>query len=336
MNSKRITINKLVEYVLDLSGSNVTINLDPIFNTPMVEEEDEYISNLMQNKKENISNFPSKLKKIFDPFIKECNRVGSLKVENENLSFYYSILYSLIEKFRNSNINVEEQISIIKKFRDKLIIHISENANIVNDLVKYKVTRNIIKTVADYFDINIFILNIHEDKIFIISNETEYDLFRNSIFLVYYNLQFECMNYNNNYIHDYNSIIIKKLVNVDKNLINLVNNQDINLPFICGLSDLELLSSIKTQNVQPVQSVQIEIILDNISRDGEQADILKNTQDNVDNVNKLIIKVPHKAKLSELQEIAEKLNISIDKEVNNKKKKKTINELLSEINEKNQ
>jgi len=251
--------------------------------------------------------------------------------------------------------------------------------DITNSLIQFKSNKLVMKLIADYFDINIFVLNIVEDKIYVISENNYYDIFRSNIFVVFNVDTFEPLIYSESNILEYNSGPIKKLITVDKNFIILMDadlSDHSPVQFNIRLSNINkyaklipkpLINESSVINViNNVNSTIIETISDNLKKETIQGkakqddekeneyeeilpeesdanayikDIEQSETDNYLNnklpITQLIFKISPKMKLEELQTIAKKLNIVLEKE--NIKKKgstlvKTKTELIDEIN----
>lgn len=382
LTKKRVTLPKLISYILSFTEEEDIDHHsnDTVFSN-QIKSNDEFKFNLLKvGEQKNINDFPEKLKTIFDPFIKEFIRYGcrdkfddmtdhfqnSHSKTDVNLSLYYCLLTMLINDY--SSLPIKDQISYIHKLRDRLIIHVSQKElfsfqaydklnwnkkDIINGLVQFKTNKILIKLLADYFNLNIFILNITEDKIYVISENDSFDVFRPSVFLSYYNDTFEPLIYSDTNLLNYSHPVIKKLITIDKNFLILIN---------CDLNKNEELNfNIKLSNIlmyvkDDLEDNNVSILKEEIQKEESH----KDNSDTVDNdfeeiiplesdtnayikdieldnknkqiKNKLVFKISPKMKLEELQTIASKLNIDLQKDGNKKKIAKTKNELITEIN----
>ena len=362
--NKKVSLSRLIDYIVSFADVSVDIKNenDVIFKNSTTTKNTLKFELLKCGTTKNINDFPEKLKKIFDPFIKECNRCGTTqtvstsKNENEiNLSLYYSILFCLLPEFRK--FNEKQQAAYVTKLRDKLIIYASSDdifkknnyeelewskKDVIKMLTQYKSNKVVIKLMADYFNLNIFILNINEDRLYVMSSNDSYDLFRSTIFLSYYEENFEIIGYQNYFILNNESEPIKKLINVDKKIILLLSSslkQTNNLTFNVKFDDLtKYLPEKKDDSDQIIMTQEEDTENDQENDYGEiyPTDTEKSmftTNDVVQASNKIVFKISTKTKLDELQAIAKKLGIQIEKEDNKtgKKKQKTRNELITEI-----
>jgi hypothetical protein len=375
-SKKRVTLTKLISYVLSFTEDNANKNvLESVFPTQIKSNDEFKFSCLKFGESKNINDFPDRLKTIFDPYIKDLLRHGSRKYfDNDiNLSLYYSILVQIVKNF--DKMPSKDQFNYISKLRDKLIMYISTvdimkdlgyeklgwiKKDLTNTLVQYKSNKLVMKLIADYLSLNIFVLNIVEDKIYVISDNDSYDIFRPNIFLSFNEDTFEPLVYSDSNILDYNMGPIKKLITVDKNHLILM---DVNLKehesiqFNIKLSNMDKYKdkirvssqennsdesdkTISPKNDALKETVDIENEYNEVIPDVSDYNVyvkdIENTETEktnvVDETPKLVFKISSKMKLEELQTIAKKLNISLDKIINSKKKAKTKNELIEEIN----
>lgn len=350
LSKKRVTLPKLLSYVLSLTTDTITDNnvLDSVFNNQTTSNDEFKFNCLKFGESKNINDFPIKLKTVFDPFIKDFIRHGSkTKFDNDdNLSLYYSVLACIIKDFKT--LSSTDQLISINKLRDKIIVFLTVDEtfknydyeklgwikkDIINSFVQYKTNKLVLKVIADYLNINIFILNIIEDKIYVVSENDSCDMFRQSIFLVFNNDIFEPLLYLDNTVLEYSTPPVKKLVTVDKNLLLILNTNmasDAQVNFNLTLSNLD--KHIKKQS-------ELDKKIED-QKNSDNNDIVENeygevtVEDSEELEAKLIFHISPKMKKDELQQIAKKLNIDIEKNGAKKKIPKTNSELITEINAK--
>lgn len=345
---KRVTLPKLLSYILSLATDTTNDDnmLESVF-THKTQSNDEFKFNCLKyGESKNINDFPEKLKNIFDPYIKDFIRYGSRITfgDDHNLSLYYSIFACSIKNFRT--LSSTEQSTFINKLREKIIIFLTNDdvfksleydkmgwikKDIINSFVQYKTNKLVLKVIADYLNINIFVLNITEDRIYIVSENTSYDMFRPNIFLSFNNDTFEQLSYLDNMVLDYLSPPIKKLVTVDKNFLLIMNTNitnDVQINFNLKLSTLDkyIKKEIKS-NIADHKECS-----DNDTIENEYGEVI--VEDSEEPDQKLTFNISSKMKKDELQQIAKKLNIDIEKNGTKKKIPKTNNELIIEINAK--
>lgn len=353
MFQKKITLNKLVSYILAIADNDNKIECIKVVNAPAgptlpsssFNSTKALINNkftcLKPNDTHLITDLPPKLKSYFDPFINEITRHGNPTFElNENISLYYCILSSVSEKFQTST--TEIQFNYIKTLREKLILFISNvqtfkmnnyntlgwtKKDVITYLSQFKTNKIILKLLADYFSINIFVLNIIEDKIFSISDNESYDMFRLNIFLTLNGDTFELLSHNNKKIFDHTTSIVNRIISIYKPIIltfNIDLNNDLTHAFTIKLDNLN--KYINNENEYD-EIVPAESDANAYVKDVETNNLIDAKQVGV------VFTVSQKMKLDELQEIAKKFNIAVEKEAKTgKTKQKTKQELIQEIN----
>ncbi len=365
LQKNRLTLPKLVSFVKSISEDIPKIN--NIVEKPIHFKQNDNSFRCLNHKDTKItSDLPTKLRSYFDPFIKEFVRHSSLlklSSNNENISAYYAILKSCMPKFEDYT--QQQQIDHIKCLREKLIAYVSNTEifktngyeklkwnkkSIIQSLVQFKLTKITLKIMADYFSINIFILNISEDKLYVVSGNDYFDMFRFNVFVTLNNETFESLTYLKNGLLEFNNALVKKIISIHKNIIILF---DTNLNEKTDNSELEFVIKLDSFNIITTnkENEYDEIILSEMDENSyvrdieiknnnpnETNNILENTtntaNDNTDNnATGIVFNVSLKMKLDVLQDMATKLNIDINKPIaNGKKKLKTKNELVEEIN----
>jgi len=171
--------------------------------------------------------FPKIETKLFNNLNDILNKLkycGSIIYFNEiNISLYYSVLYCLDINFKLKI--YDNQVNLIKELNETL----KTNLNKLYNKFNYKLTKpeisshlknfsyndNIIDLLSDFFAINIWVLNINEDSIYL-SNNTRYNKFRINIVLSLFNDVFQPVYYKVNTIFNDKNKIIKCLQNITK------------------------------------------------------------------------------------------------------------------------
>lgn len=360
LSKKRVTLPKLISYILSFT-TDTTDNdniLENVFSNQMKSNDEFKFNCLNVGESKNINDFPEKLKTIFDPFIKDFIRHGSKTTfDNDvNLSLFYSVLSCVVSDFRT--FSTSDQLNFINKLREKIIIFLTNEEtfknydyekqgwvkkDIINSFVLFKTNKLVLKVLADYLNINIFVLNILEDKIYVVSENDSYDMFRSSIFLAFNTDTFEPLIYLNNTTLDYTSAPVKKLINVDKNLLILMNTNmtnDAHINFNLKVSNLERYITKASDKKEIVnKEIQSETKNTNIEMtegiDNEYGEVMVEESEEPEKTEtKLEFHISPKMKKDELQDIAKKLGIAIEKDGAKKKIPKTNNELINEIKNK--
>lgn len=378
MDDTKVSLNDLIEYINTFVKVNNELSdndSNDFVQTNKVTDSSKFDSSKFEclrfGESKNINDLPEKLKKIFDPFIKEFFRHGTQRTiggnSEENISLYFSVLYCVIPEFKT--FNQQQQAAYVTKLRDKLLIYSSDDIvftkhnydqlgwvkkDVMKMITQYKSNKVIIKLMADYFNINIFMLNATDDKLYVVSTNDSLDMFRPSIFLTFYDDVFEMIGYQNNFMINNDTEPIKKLINVDRKIIlpvtgslKTLNNS----PFSIKFDDLDKYIPKKDISEEQKPEITITTITTITTNDINEK---KETQDETNNEygeieptdtdkeifnditqkpTKLVFKITSKTKLDEIQEIAKKLGISLDKDdvKTGKKKSKTKNDLVTEI-----
>lgn len=342
---KRVTTVKLISFVLSLSKDNANINIftEPKNNNVNNTNKKNVFRCLEYGETSAATDLPHKLKTYFDPFVKDFIRHGSKKTytSEENMTFYYCIMRSLIPKF--DDFDESTQASYIKTLKEKLIAYVSNTEifkmnnyekmqwnkkSVTTSLLHYKVTKLILKLITDYFNINIFILNIVEDKLYVVSNNDHFDMFRYNIFLTLNNDTFESMTYFNESLLSFNNEIAKKIITVHKHLLILYNT-DLNTngdekhvtEFVIKLDTYDIV--VKENEYAEITESDSALLISDIEKNPVVKEKAKSG---------IVFNVSLKMKLDSLQDMAKKLNIDVNKTIGGKSKPKTKNELVDEIN----
>jgi hypothetical protein len=217
-----------------------------------------------------------------------------------------------------------------------------------------KNNRMMIRFLADYFYINIFILDIQDDKIYVNYPEEQFNIFKMNLFLIFYNDVFEPL-INENKLWNYNQEYIKKLINVNSSNINVFNDNFskdyTDKVFQIGSEDLtkylnnnndddneidedcdnkyeEIITEDDTNDYKliEVDTTETEMKVDNDMTSDVFVKCNKNDKIELPDINM-------KMKLSELQQLAVKHNISLvsGKTKSGKDKYKTKKILLNDL-----
>lgn len=338
LSKKRVTLNRLISYIESFTDTNTTSEnaMDNVFKNAIKSNDEFKFETLKFGDSRNINDFPDKLKKIFDPFLKDFRRIGTRHTIDDNItntSLYYSVLLCMLPELQK--MTLAEQSAFVTKFRDKLIIYMSNEdmgklkKDIMTSMIQFKSNKFVIKLISDYFRINIFILNIIDDKPYVMSNVDSYDLFQPNIFLVHHNETFEPLSYRGTFILKHTSEPIKKLVNVDKALITLMNDKK-DYPFSIKLQDITKHQPAIKQPIVKEEVCEVQNEYEEVYPTESDTNVFIK---DVEEKSNITFKLSPKMKLDELQNIAQKLKITLDKglDKNGKKKSKTKGELIDEI-----
>lgn len=274
---KRLTLNKLISYIETLNSpktlektiaksivasesSEIKSEQQKDINTTDIKYIDKFtFKNLDAGIIKPISDLPTQCKKLFDPFIKDINRVGVMtnfiNKTNDNVSLYYSLLYCLDDNF--INYSLEDQEKYVLALKQKLSAEIYggklfekfgykhykwTQKDLREAINEYRNSRIVIRYIADVFGINIFLVNVLEDKIYAIYPEEMFNCYKMNLFLSYYNETFEPLTFNGKRLWHYNDGPFRKLIIINKAHINLMNvdftNKTKDKQFILGIENL--------------------------------------------------------------------------------------------------
>lgn len=386
--SKRITLNKLISYVLnkceappeDPTGEEIF----DITQKGVNQIEEIKFSFLPSGKSSNLSDFPESLKEIFDPFIKEMFRHGTnvrFSDKDQNPTLLDSILSCLMDSY--NELDTKEKEIRIRNLRDKLLIDLKSLAlfkqfeykelgwrqkDLTESIKFYKNNRMVLRFISDYFNINIFLLNVLEDKVYAVYGEPNYNTYKATVFLSFYEDSFEPITYAEDRLWMYTTEPLKKLINVDKLKINVM---DVNFGkstepkvFQIGSEDLEKYMKVDIETEQEEEPVasgpenQFDENIDDdehekassndlIIEDAEESEVMVEKRDYKKDIfckqkdlkkksktkkKKPKIEVDPKMKLDELQDLALEHDVEIEVAgKTGKMKKKTKAQLIEDL-----
>ena len=311
------------------------------------------------NHVQKIKTLPQHLKSLFGDFISEFIHMGVIsKIDdesNKNISFFSSILCCLKQSF--NELSIPDQKKYLIKFFDEIKQNIFyegftkfkyaqlkwDKNSIHNDISLQLVTKYIIRYIADYFHINIFLLDLVNDVTYYTGGD--FIPYKKNIFLLRYdNDHFEPLFTAKSKYMTSGDEIIKHLIKNKEYVqtFNLNNKKDsiplIFLPIEEDLANYIDLSKIDYGIKKANEDNKEEIIEDdtktngfddNPSDDEQTKNIFSEKKslkdDNLEHSNGKNIKyvLNKKMLLDELQKLAIKLNIPIS--IKDKKTGKSIN-----------
>ena len=259
---KRITLKRLISYTSNCSQKySYSDNAEDV--RPLKIDSTQFF-NLDHNKVEHVNNFPKKLKNILHPFTKKIHRNGVIKhsVDKKNISLFYSILFCIDDDF--NNLNMKQKKKYIHETRNKMLIDLKNCVCEEFDEEKNKMVRRdrfdksnykslkwnkkelrtklteydncwmILRLLTDYFFINIFILDVYEDKLYAVYPEEFFNMYKMNVFMSVYDEIFEPLTYKKCKLWNYDVEPFKKIINVEKSYIipqtaDLSKNADVKL-----------------------------------------------------------------------------------------------------------
>ena len=369
---KKITNNQLIEYVLSITN-NIIVKEDSFeSNSSDFNYDMSSINYLDLDASKNLKNLPEPLNNIFEELCDD--NVFRIGTKHENLinnkkcetSLYWSLLTCIIPDFYEKF--VEDRINYINKLVVKFVFEINttslykdnryiklgwKKSNLIKNIQTCSVSEMVLQFLADYFSLNIFVLNTNKGVVHAYFKEEELNKYKKNIFLLNIDNHYEPIFINNKTTFDFNDLIFKVVVDHNKNLIRCPNidfssNRSIKL-FRIGPENLDkyLVNSIITENNENEKNNFDELIDSHTNNNvidlndsiDTEIDIYNQSEDifykkEKDNYTSNIKSISLKLKLKELQDIAKKLNLDIysDKKTkSNTKKKKTKQELYNNI-----
>lgn len=379
-NQKKIGIDDLINYIkqnLHVINNPHTINE----TVDVIEEENVSLTHLQQNTVKQLSKLPNNLSNIFKNFIGDMCRIGVMRFNltgrsNEgtgcknNVSLLSSILSCLKDDFILQPCQTQQVY--ISQLNNNLIGFInSEKYNdlgfnktdfkqisIISQLKSYQNTKIILRLIAEYFNINIFLLNITTDELSIANDFCKYK--KNILIMLLNDESFEPIFFKNNKVLTFDSNLIKHLISTNcfNNLIDIPkfeekivqNTNTKNVTYT--LREKRLLRLLNEQNLKETKTPDYAVENDvegvnEITESSEACDNIESnlsdsendTEPNTDLINKIKKKVydEKSCKLDELQNDAKLLGIDITITKSGptgiaKKKNKTKKELCDDIN----
>jgi len=360
-NSKKITLDVIVNYVLNINKNKLSDDFyeENQNSEDFYDDENNDLSLIDLDDSKNINSLPEPFYNITSELNSEkIFRIGSKHkslINNKkcNTSLYWSFLNCIIEKFNEKS--VEERIELINRLVLKIVYDINttniykNNKYITfgwkkNTLIKNIQTCNlpdmVIKFLSDYFNLNIFILNLKKGIIESSYKEDYLNKFKKNIFLIKINDDYEPILCNNKCLFDYNDLIFNVIISHNKNLVKCINidyssRRSIKI-FTIGSENLDNYIREEYVNENNLENNYDELIDNNenkinnvidindsidtdIDIHNQSEDIFYKKEKEIDNFEIKSINI--KMKLKELQDIAKKLKIDIYS--NNKTKKGT-------------
>lgn len=340
---KKITIKRLISYIESFNKTTEDTKLiDNVFKNS-IKSNIEFTFKLLPygiDHGVNANDYPPTLKDMFDPFIKGMTRYGYRNTltsrQDINLSFFFAVLSTIYPEYYA--MGEDAQYENIIRLRDALVSHVIKEGtfkfygydalnwntkDMIQSIKQFKSNRMVIRLVADYFCVNIFLLNMTEDAIYHIGYDNVFDPFRKTMLISYYDDTFEPILYGDNHLLDYESDLLVKITRVDKHLIaplnvSLVENTDSEEPeFAIQYENLDKYQTTETPKETPKEEPNTQP--PPAATKSPPPTIAKPVSE---------FTLNSKMKIEELREMAIRNDIPI---VRPDRKKKTKNELMADI-----
>lgn len=177
----------------------------PLNNTNRAEV---IIKPLQQNSLQDITILPDFLDGIFNKFYTKLSRYGVLKYNDnqQNISLYTAVLTCIKDNFKVQTLST--QYNYVKQLNTNLVSFVNNKfvdfkyknykwnkGDVVEQLKKFSPTKTVMKLLSDHLHLNIFMIDIDNDKLFIVD---EISPFKKSIILMLIDGGFfEPVSYNN-------------------------------------------------------------------------------------------------------------------------------------------
>ena len=273
----RLTTKMLIQFIKkNLSGINKInkINLNNLESTDDEIDNTNQISPLNHQKSEQINFLPRNLREWFNIDNEQYYHLGVLEyfepknVDYDiNISLFTSILTCLTSSFsqqssKNQSEIVHNLILRLKKDAKKKFYDFDyknketsfNHHDLINDLNNGNYGGNLIRYIADYFHINLFILDVEEDE-FVFGNIKKFVPFKKTIFVIKFNQhKYEPVFTNKSkyfsFKDDLIEIIIDNITDID-NEIEVLTDENLEKyivkPLTMTFSEKKLLIEVKKQ-----------------------------------------------------------------------------------------
>ena len=230
--------NLLTIKVDNINNNNIVDDNDININNNIVEREhvDIIIKPSQQNSVQDITILPDFLDGIFNKFYANLSRTGVLKYnENQqNISLYTSVLSCIKDNFKVQTLST--QYNYVKQLNTNLVSFVNNKfvdfkyknykwnkSEVVEQLKKFSPTKTVMKLLSDHLHLNIFMIDVDNDKLFIVDEISPY---KKSIILILIDGGFfEPVSYNNSCIVEPTIDIVKHFIKI-KDDISQMNQYD--------------------------------------------------------------------------------------------------------------
>jgi len=268
-----LTIDKLITFIKENIKLNTSINDN---NTNSEQLQKELYKKLDFGNTQTFTFLENEFNEILNKYSLNLLRYGTInnaKVINDieyNISLYFSLLLGIFDDFKS--LPKDQQILCIKKFVEKILLDISaqdlfkkfnyelydwKKSELVDEVKKYNFGKRIIKFLADYLHLNIWIFNYETDEINLSYCNNKINKFRDNIILFYDKGIYEIISYNDKFILNSDSDIIiylyQNINNIGALQFDFKNDIDITLQF--GSDNLEVFSKKITQKINGANDI---------------------------------------------------------------------------------
>mgnify|MGYP001433433365 CR=1 FL=1 len=266
MNNNLITTQSLTNYIIKLYNENKNENENEHFQKyEQVKKKNNDINKVLNiDETCDLKNIKQPFSEIFDNNNYLFYKIGiihSMKNDKNkyyNCSVYSSILTCILENYIDNTIDI--RMNFINKFviqiledigKEKLYTKFNyrslgwKKKNLINSIRTCENNDIVIKFLSDYLNVNIFIIDIPKNKIFISYGEEKFNKFKKNYFLTCINDIYEPVLCNNITNIKFDNIPFSIIINHYQNIINIINvnfskkNKNKNKVFTIGDENIE-------------------------------------------------------------------------------------------------
>lgn len=292
MNNNLITKTSLKNYIINLYNENKKNNIDK--KKQIITKNSNINEILNVDETCDLKNLKQPFSEIFDNntylFYKMgvVNTMKNDKNKNFNCSVYSSLLTCILDNYIDNNIDI--RINFINKFviqiledigKEKLYTKFNyrslgwKKKILINNIRTCENNKIVIKFLSDYLNINIFVFDIPENKIFVSYGEEKFNKYKKNYFLTCINDIYEPVLCNNTSNIKFDNIPFSIIINHNKNIINII---DVNF----SKKNKDKVFTVGDENIEKYLDKPPELsnfnvnikIIDNIMNDSET--IIKN------------------------------------------------------------
>ena len=353
---KQINTNDIINYI----ETNIKFISQPQFiqlNDNDTKQEDELVSLVYKETKE-LLNLPTNLNSIFNSMlIFRTGVISNINIPSNTDITYISSILSLLDP-ECDDMKETTQIKFVETFIRKMYKESRDQYDIFgykelgwtkkdfrNNLRQFKMGRDIMKYVADYLHINIFLLDIENDTLVYVGDRI-YTKYKKNIFLLKIDeTSFEPLQIGDNSIVEHNTPLINKILNsrflVERMDCDLTHDEEFN--FIVGVEDIS--KYIDGELKEDIEEPEVGLSEEMNGFEEEDEECNKNydiadgvteidqfTEDHDDNDIEDEVKVDSSYTVAKLKEIAKSKGIVLSYKKDGKNRGKTKGMLIEEIN----
>jgi hypothetical protein len=194
---------------------------------------------------------PANLHTLFSDFYSDINRIGVLKKLNQksqdNVSLYVSVLVCCKDDF--VVMPQKNQEAYVKSLMDKMTVSLKgehftdmgykamgwDKNSLYEDIQKCSSSKTLLRFLADYFHVNIFLLDVENDSLYVTGGNGYVSFKKNILLLRTSENSYEPLFYDNAKYIDYDSPIIKHLLKNNEYVEVLdvnMKSSDLSIPFV--------------------------------------------------------------------------------------------------------